>query len=105
MAKKAKEMATKGPQVAQDSVPAAPTAEESQSAIDALVGEIRAAMERARARLPEGLRENAFLVETVLNSELDKVSFAGWRTVAFTEFFALLNTGKSEAPHDPTELA
>ena len=100
-----KDMALESAGMPAEGVPPPPTASESQDAIARLVAEIRAAMERARARLPEGLRENAWIVENVLNSELDKVSFAGWRAAAFTEFFALLNTGKSEAPHDPTEVA
>ena len=105
MARKLKQDALEAPSVPAEGVPAPPPASESQDAIARLVAEIRAAMQRARERLPEGLRENAWVVENVLNSELDKVSFAGWRAAAFTEFFALLNTGKSEAPHDPTELA
>ena len=105
MAKKLKQDALEGPQMPADGLPSVPPASESQDAVSRLAAEIRAAMERARERLPEGLRENAFIVEHALNKELDKVSFAAWRMQAFQEFFALLNTGKSEAPHDPTEVA
>lgn len=100
-----KKVAVEASSLPAEGVPAPPPASESQDAVARLAAEIRAAMERARARLPEGLRENAFIVEHALNKELDKVSFAAWRMQAFQEFFAMLNTGKSEAPHDPTEVA
>lgn len=105
MGRKRTEVAVESAGMPADGLPPVPPASESQDAVARLAAEIRAAMERARARLPEGLRENAFIVESVLTRELDKVSFAAWRMVAFQEFFALLNTGKSEAPHDPTEVA
>ena len=100
-----KETVVEASSVPVDGLPPVPPASESQDAVSRLAAEIRAAMERARARLPEGLRENAFLVESVLTREMDKVNFTAWRMQAFQEFFAMLNTGKSEAPHDPTEVA
>ncbi len=105
MGRKRTEVAVESAGMPADPLSPPPPASESQDAVARLAAEIRAAMERARERLPEGLRENAFIVEHALNKELDKVSFAAWRMVAFQEFFALLNTGKSEAPHDPTEVA
>lgn len=100
-----KETVVEASSVPAGGLPPVPPASESQDAVSRLAAEIRAAMERARARLPEGLRENAFLVESVLTREMDKVNFTAWRMQAFQEFFAMLNTGKSEAPHDPTEVA
>ena len=82
--------------------PADPVA---QDAIDALAADIRAALERANARLPEGLRDNATIIANVLNQELDAVSFTGWKAQIITEFVQLVQSGKSDVKHDPTELA
>ena len=82
--------------------PADPVA---QDAIAALAADIRAAMERANARLPEPLRGNATVIANVINQELDLVSFAGWKAQIITEFVALVQSGKSDVKHDPTELA
>lgn len=85
--------------------PAPPSAPEATGAVKALQRAISDAIERAAGRLPPELRGNAFVVEAVLNQELDKVNFGGWRAVIITEVVAALTTGKSEVQHDPTELA
>lgn len=100
-----KDMALEGASVPVEGVPPPPTASESQDALAALVAQLKAALARAKDRLPPELRGNAFLVESVVNSELDKANFGAWRAQIVTEFVALIQSGKSEAPHDPTELA
>ena len=85
--------------------PAPPSASEAADAVKALQRAIAEAIERAAGRLPPELRGNAFVVEAVLNQELDKVNFGGWRAQIVAECIALFQTGKSEVRHDPTELA
>lgn len=87
------------------SPPAPPSAPEATDAVKALQRAISEAIERAIARLPEELRGNAFVIEAVLNQELDKVNFGLWRSQIVTEVIALLQSGKSDVKHDPTELA
>ena len=85
--------------------PAPPDAQTATEAIQALQRAIADAIERAAGRLPPELRGNAFVIEAVLNQELDKVNFTGWRAQIITECVALFQSGKSEVTHDPTELA
>lgn len=85
--------------------PAPPDAQTATEAVKALQRAISDAIERAIARLPEELRGNAFVIEAVLNQELDKVNFGLWRSQIVTEVIALLQSGKSDVKHDPTELA
>jgi len=87
------------------SPPAPPSASEATDAVKALQRAISEAIERAAGRLPPELRGNAFVVEAVLNQELDKVNFGGWRAQIIAEVVAAFTTGKSEVRHDPTELA
>ena len=96
------------PESAQDALgtpPAPPDAQTATDAVKALQRAISEAIERAIARLPEELRGNAFVIEAVLNQELDKVNFGLWRSQIVTEVIALLQSGKSDVKHDPTELA
>lgn len=85
--------------------PAPPSASEATDAVKALQRAISEAIERAADRLPPELRGNAFVVEAILNQELDKVNFGGWRAQIVAEVVAAFTTGKSEVRHDPTELA
>ena len=96
------------PESAQDALgttPAPPDAQTATEAVKALQRAISEAIERAAGRLPPELRGNAFVIEAVLNQELDKVNFTGWRALIITECVALFQTGKSDVKHDPTELA
>ena len=85
--------------------PAPPSSQSATEAVKALQRAISEAIERAIARLPEELRGNAFVIEAILNQELDKVNFGLWRSQIVTEVIALLQSGKSDVKHDPTELA
>ena len=105
MSRKLKQAALEAPSVPEAAVSSPPSASEAQDAIARLVAELKAALARAKDRLPPELRENAFLVESIVNSELDRANFGAWRGQIVTEFVALIQSGKSEAPHDPTELA
>lgn len=93
------------PQDAPVAASAPPVASVAEGAVKTLSDAILAAIARAVARLPEDLRANAFIIETVLTQEFDKVSFTAWRAQAFAEVIAALQSGKSEVRHDPTELA
>ena len=97
-----------GPVASKDALGTAPAPPSSQSATEAVKALQRAiadAIERAIARLPEELRGNAFVIEAILNQELDKVNFGLWRSQIVVEVIALLQSGKSDVKHDPTELA
>lgn len=87
------------------SLPTPPVASVAEGAVKTLSDAILAAIERAIARLPEELRGNAFLIESVLTREFDKVNFTAWKQQAFAEVIAALQSGKSDVKHDPTELA
>lgn len=96
------------PETLQDAprtAPAPPSSQSATEAVKALQRAISEAIERAIARLPEELRGNAFVIEAILNQELDKVNFGLWRSQIVTEVIALLQSGKSDVKHDPTELA
>ena len=85
--------------------PSPPDVQTATDAVKALQRAITEAIERAANRLPPELRGNAFVIESILNQELDKVNFGGWRALIITECIALFQSGKSDVKHDPTELA
>ena len=87
------------------SLPVPPVASVAEGAVKTLSDAILAAIARAIEKLPEELRGNAFLIESVLTREFDKVNFTAWKQQAFAEVIAALQSGKSEVKHDPTELA
>ena len=87
------------------SLPTPPVASVAEGAVKTLSDAILAAIARAIEKLPEELRGNAFLIESVLTREFDKVNFTAWKQQAFAEVIAALQSGKSEVKHDPTELA
>ena len=108
MARTSKVASVDAPEVSKDALgttPAPPDVQTSTEAVKALQKAITEAIERAAGRLPPELRGNAFVVEAVLNQELDKVNFGGWRAQIIAECVALFQSGKSEVRHDPTELA
>lgn len=95
----------KAPSVPVEALPAPPTTEVAQGAVEALVAALKAAIARGVERLPPELRANAFVIEQVLNQEFDKIAFGSWRGVIIAEAVAAIQSGKSEVRHDPTELA
>ena len=108
MARASKVASVDAPEASVDAprtAPAPPSSQSATEAVKALQRAISEAIERAIARLPEELRGNAFVIEAILNQELDKVNFGLWRSQIVTEVVALLQSGKSDVKHDPTELA
>ena len=97
--------ATETPVDAPVSLPTPPVASVAEGAVKTLSDAILAAIARAIEKLPEELRGNAFLIESVLTREFDKVNFTAWKQQAFAEVIAALQSGKSDVKHDPTELA
>lgn len=99
---------TVAPEASKDALgttPAPPDAQTATDAVKALQRAISEAIQRAAERLPPELRGNAFVIEAVLNQELDKVNFGGWRAQIIAELIVAFQTGKSDVKHDPTELA
>lgn len=72
-----------------------------------LEAEILAALEAVKSKLPAGIQPDVSLVETLLQTQFDNLGgvFNTLPSQILSEVRGLILSGRSAAPHDPTELA
>ena len=82
-----------------------PSSGELSSAFKKLEDLILAAVDAEIAKLPAGLQPSAAQVEAIVKRVLDNFNWDGFQQVMLADLTSLVLTGRSQAPHDPTELA
>lgn len=81
-----------------------PTPSEITAALAALEAAILADVKALEAKLPSEAQASIEQIAAIVKTALDNFNWAAFRETIAAELVQLVLTGRSQAPHDPTEV-